>query len=180
MVLARHLIEQGFDIQSNDPGPDFSFEIDGKNVWIEAIAPEPTGLPEEWIEARGVIVVPYDQILLRWTNALSVKEKKFLEYRDKGIIQNNDVCVIAINGHLLREPRGISQLPYAVEAVFPIGPLAVSFNKRTSERSDLYNSERWSVRKPSGADVPTDLFLNQANRYSSAVVECSHCWKDFS
>ena len=180
MVLASHLTEQGFDIRSNDPGPDFSFEIDGKKVWIEATAPEPIGLSEKWLSQRGANRVPDEQILLRWTNALSVKKEKFLEYRRKGIVQNNDICVIAINGHLLGEPRGISQLPYAVEAVFPTGPLAVSFNKRTSERSDLYNSERWYVRKPSGADVPTDSFLNQTNRYISAVVGCSSCWKGLS
>ncbi len=182
MVLALHLIERGFEIRSNDPGPDFSFEIDRKKVWIEATAPEPTGLPEEWFEKRGGVAMktPYEPILLRWTNVLSVKKEKFLEYRRKGIVQNNDICVIAINGHLLGEPRGISQLPYAVETVFPIGPLAVSFNKRTSERSNLYNSERWSVQKPSGANVPTDSFLNQANRYISAVVGCSHCWKGLS
>ena len=169
MLLARHLIEQGFDTRSNDPGPDFSFEIDGKKVWIEATAPEPTGFSEN--------MSPDEQILLRWTNALSVKKKKFSKYRNKGIVQNNDRCVIAINGHLFGEPRGISQLPYAVEVVFPIGPLAVSFNRRTSERSSPYNSERWSVQKPSGANVPTDSFLNQANRYISAVVGCSSCWK---
>ena len=75
MVLAWHLIEQGFDIRSNDPGPDFSFEIDRKKVWIEAIAPEPTGLPEEWFEERGSVAVktPDKQILLRWTNAFSAR-----------------------------------------------------------------------------------------------------------
>ena len=174
MFLASHLMEQGFDIQSNDPGPDFSFEIDGREVWIEATAPEPICPSEN--------MPPHEQILLRWTNALSVKKEQFLEYRRKGIVQNNAICVIAINGHLLRDGRGlgISQLPWAVEAVFPIGPLAVTINRRTGERSDLYNSERRSVQKSSGADVPTDSFLKQENRRISAVVGCSSCWKPYA
>lgn len=179
MVLARHLIEQGFELQSNDPGPDFSFYLDGKKVWIEATAPEPIGLPEKWLSQKGVNRIPHKQILLRWTNALSVKKAKFLKYRRKGIVQDNDVCVIAITGHLLGgELRGVSQLPWAVEAVFPIGPLAVDINKQTGEHSALYTSERWTVRKLNRTDVPTDSFLNQANRYISAVVGCSRCWKD--
>ena len=182
MLLARHLIEQGFDTRSNDPGPDFSFEIDGKKVWIEATAPEPTGLSEKWLSQRGANRVPYEQILLRWTNALSVRKEKFLEYRRKGIVQNNDICAIAINEHLLRDGRGlgVSQLPWAVEAVFPIGPLAVTINRRTGERSGLYNSERWSVRKLNKADVSTDSFLKQENRHISAVVGCSSCWKPYA
>ena len=179
MVLARHMIEQGFELQSNDPGPDFSFDLDGKKVWIEATAPEPIGLPEKWLKDEGVN--RDEQILLRWTNALSVKKKKFSEYRDKGIVQNNDVCVIAITGHLLGdELRGISQLPWVVEAVFPIGPLAVAINKRTNERNAPYTSERWTVRKLNRTDVPTDSFLRQENHYISAVVGCSHCWKGLS
>ena len=170
MFLARHLVEQGFEIRSNDPGPDFSFETDGKKVWIEATAPEP-----------GANHVSDEQILLRWTSALSVKKKKFLEYRSKGIVQNNDVCLIAINGHLLGGgPWGESQLPDAVEAVFPVGLLTIDIHRRTGERNGLYNSERRSVRKSSGADVPTDSFLRQENRHISAVVGCSSCWKPYA
>ena len=175
MVLALHLIEQGFDIQSNESGPDFSFEIDEKRVWVEAIAPEPCDAIRERRNRQGGPVL-YEKILLRWTSALASKRQRFLEYRDKGIVRSDDVCIIAINGHMLEERRGISMLPYVVEAVFPIGPLAVNINKRTLEHSDSYNSERRFVQKPSGANVSTDSFLNQENRYVSAVVGCSNCW----
>lgn len=176
MVLALHLREQGFNIQSYESGPDYSFEIDGNKVWVEAIAPESCDAIKERRNRQGG-PVPYEQILLRWTSALASKRQRFLEYRDKGIVRSDDVCIIAINGHMLEERRGISMLPYAVEAVFPIGPLAVNINKRTLEHSDLYNSERRFVQKPSGANVSTDSFLNQENRYISAIVGCSNCWK---
>ena len=175
MVLALHLIEQGFKIQSHESGPDFSFEIDGKKVWLEAIAPEPCDAIKERQNRQGG-PVPYQQILLRWTSAVASKRQRFLKYREKGIVDSNDVCIIAVNGHLLGERRGISFLPYAVEAVFPVGPLAVGINKQALEHSKPYNSERWSIRKRSGADVPTDSFLKQENCYISAVVGCSNCW----
>ncbi len=129
MVLALHLIEQGFEIQSHEFGPDFSFEIDGKKVWVEATAPEPCDAIRERLSRQGGPVL-YEQILLRWTSALASKNRKFLGYRKEGIVKNNDVCIIAINGHLLGEGRGISRLPYAVEAVFPIGPLAVGITNK--------------------------------------------------
>lgn len=175
VVLALHLRKQGFNIQSHESGPDFSFEIDGKKVWVEAIAPEPCDAIKERYNRQGGLV-PHEQILLRWTSALANKRKRFLEYQNKGIVQSNDICIIAINGHMLHEARGISRLPYAVEAVFPIGPLAVGINKQTSECSDPYHSERRFVRKLSGANVPTDSFLNQENHYISTVVGCSNCW----
>lgn len=175
MVLALHLIKQGFAIQSHESGPDFSFDLDGEKVWIEATAPEPCDAIKERLNRQGGLV-PYEQILLRWTSALANKRKRFLEYQNKGIVQTSDICIIAINGHLLGESRGISRLPYAVEAVFPIGPIAVGINKRTSERSEPYHSERRSVRKPTGVNVSTDSFLKQENRYVSAVVGCSNCW----
>ena len=181
MVLALHLIEQGFKIQSHESGPDFSFEIDEQKVWVEATAPEPCDVIQKWLNRKGGRV-PHEQILLRWTGALNSKRQRFLEYRNQGIVQSNDVCIIAINGHMLEleelgKGRGISGLPYAVEAVFPIGPFEMTINKRTLEHSDLYNSERRFVPKPSGANVSTDSFLKQENEYISAVVGCSICWK---
>lgn len=175
MVLALHLIKQGFKIQSHESGPDFSFEIEGRRVWIEATAPEPCDAIRERYNRQGG-PVPHEQILLRWTSALANKRERFLKYRKKGTVQGSDICIIGVNGHMLHETRGISMLPYAVEAVFPVGPLAVNINKRTLEHSELYNSERRFVRKPSGANVSTDSFLNQENRYISAIVGCSNCW----
>lgn len=128
MVLALHLIKQGFAIQSHESGPDFSFDLDGEKVWIEATTPEPCDAIKERYNRQGG-PVPHEQILLRWTSALANKRGRFLEYLNKDIVRSNDICIIAINGHMLHEARGISMLPYAVEAVFPIGPLAVSINR---------------------------------------------------
>ena len=57
-------------------------------------------------------------------------------------------------------PSTSSQLPYAVEAVFPVGPLEVVINRETMETVDTRHGHRLFIRKPSGAEVPTDIFLN--------------------
>jgi len=37
--LAFFLWDQGLEIKSTTKGPDFSVEIDGKTIWIEAVSP---------------------------------------------------------------------------------------------------------------------------------------------
>ena len=50
MLLARHLHLLGHKLTCPDGGPDFRFDLDGKTVWVEAVAPEPKGLPAEWLD----------------------------------------------------------------------------------------------------------------------------------
>jgi hypothetical protein len=89
---------------------------------------------------------PHEPLLLRWTAAIKEKAEKLLGnaagakgYLDKGIVATDDTYVIAVNGRLLRGPHfatinGISQFPFAVEAAFAVGPIAVVINLDTGER----------------------------------------------
>src|SRR5258708_6462372 len=87
MLLARHLAELGHKVTRPDGGPDFRFSLDGVTVCVEAVSPEPKGLPADWLDPnfRGVGDFPHEAILLRWTTAVDAKWKKLLEYRAKGI-----------------------------------------------------------------------------------------------
>ena len=73
---------------------------------------------------------PDDERVLRFTSAVADKRLKLDEYRAKGIVGANDCAVIAVNICRLSDwdpdGNGISQYPLSMEAVFPIGPLAVS------------------------------------------------------
>ncbi|MCF3630648.1 hypothetical protein RJ527_13435 [Thalassospiraceae bacterium LMO-SO8] len=195
MLLAQHLIRQRHTLCSTNQGPDFKLEYNGQTIWIEAISPRPTGLPEDWLKLPepGVPRVrsfPHEGILLRWTSAIKEKrdklegrrvstsrsEKVAFGYRQNGHVGEMDSFVIAVNGSRLslsRDDHGISQLPFAVEAVFPIGPIEISVNVETMEWGEAKTSFRPTLVKKSGAEVSTRAFLDPEFRGVSAVVGCN-------
>jgi hypothetical protein len=178
MLLARHLHLQGHQLTCPNGGPDFRFNLDGKTVWVEAVAPEPKGLPPDLLDPsfRGVQTFPHTQILLRWTTALDAKWKKLLDYRAKGVVAAADAYVIAINGCQLGafpEPRGISRMPFGVEAVFPVGPLAYRIDRETAKIRDGFISERYHIINANQAQVATTPFLDPKYSGVSALIGCA-------
>jgi type I restriction enzyme S subunit len=181
MMVARHLDALGYAITIIDDGPDFRFEHEGRTIWVEAISPTPSGVPEDYMESLKpgefkVGDVPHNEVLLRWTAALKEKHEKLQVYRTKGIVSGKDAFVVAVNGcQLERFPlqHGISQFPYALEAVYPAGPLTVSIDKATGRVDKTFVSNRWSIKNAQGADVKTNLFLDKNYDGISAVISCS-------
>lgn len=172
-------------------GPDFLIDHEGQRIWIEVICPEATdSIPPSWFE-DGLKHLPHQEILLRWTNAIDSKTKALIGsdrnegYLKKGIVHHGDAYVIAVNGRLLRgvipQLEGISQLPFAVEAVFPVGPMSVRVTPigppelpaQDFEFSDAFHSERMKIPKTRSdgeiVHVPTTAFLNPAFAAVSAM-----------
>jgi hypothetical protein len=181
MLLASHFKGIGLSISSADAGPDFKIVHSGQTIWVEAICSAPTGLPDDWLrESRAGEVrirnLPYEEMLLRWTSALKGKKEKLDGWRQgKGIVGPDDPYVIAISACRLRQFEmdlhySISQLPYAVEAVFPVGAIENVINPETMETVETRYGHRWYLRKPSGAEVPTDNFLNPDYAGVSAIL----------
>jgi len=97
MMLARHLDAQGHHLTTAAEGPDFRFEHNGLVVWVEAVSPEPMGVPDHWLEHPKpgefkVGDVPHNEVLLRWTTAIEAKWKKLKTYRDKKIVGKRRLC----------------------------------------------------------------------------------------
>lgn len=197
MLLAAHLKSIGIEIESSDEGPDFKVNLNGQTTWIEAICPSPEGIPRQWLEPRSirenprVFNVPHQEMLLRWTSSLKEKKEKLLGravidkksnkkkwipgYLEKGIVSATDSYVIAISSSRLGFGTdllhyGISQLPFAVEAAFPVGPIEIVFNKHSLEALEQRHSHRPTIKKPTGAEVPTDSFLNSNYEHVSAIL----------
>ncbi len=99
MLLASHFKSIGLDISSANEGPDFKMDRSGQTIWVEAICPAPTGLPDDWLrEARAgeirVRNVPHEAMLLRWTSALKEKKEKLAGWRErKSIVGPNGAIV---------------------------------------------------------------------------------------
>jgi len=184
-LLAACLKSIGLTLEpSPGGGPDFLVIENGRRIWIEVICPAPTGIPSEWIEPEmgTVISFPHEQILLRWTSAIKEKSEKLLGSADetvsgyikKGIVASDDSYVIAVNGCQLRsgpfpELISISQFPFAVEAVFPVGPYQITIDRNTLKQTGAGHQHRPLIPKPKGQPVPAYTFLDPKFRLISAI-----------
>lgn len=184
VLLASEMLDVGLPLTPSRNGPDFLIETDGLKIWIEVICPQASGVPRDWLaQPAGVAVgFPHEALLLRWTAAIKEKAEKLLGnaatgtrgYIDKGVVSPNDAYVIAINARLLRGPHfatitGISQLPFAVEAAFAVGPITIIINRDTMAAAGSGHAHRPVIRKPNGAAVPAYTFLAPAFRPVSAI-----------
>jgi type I restriction enzyme S subunit len=107
MYLGTTLRDANFDVSAPKPGPDFCVTVDGRQLYIEAIAPE-AGHPEHadhvpepiYKEADGspkVSQVPHTLITLRLAGAFHRKAGAYNRYRMKGYVPQDAICIIAIN-----------------------------------------------------------------------------------
>jgi hypothetical protein len=179
--LAFCLLEHGFDIESNDEGPDFKFKISDQTFWIEAVSPPPQNLPRPWLDdvKDGKVRVwnhPGDQLTLRVTSVLKTKREKFLSYISNGIVSREDICIIAIDcGQIcVLGGAGISGFPTIVEAVYPVGPLQVHFHIDDTEitKTDYAYKPVIIKKTDSKAPVRTDSFLSPEFVHISGAMSC--------
>lgn len=126
LLLATHLTEIGIKIARNRSGPDFGFELDGKKMWIEAVAPNrsddiTTYYQNELRNGGGWHLA--DIFYVRWTQAIMEKIKKFRADVDKGRVGPTDICIIAVNSGLLGSlgMTGKSDYPIAIDVLFGVG-----------------------------------------------------------
>jgi hypothetical protein len=185
-MLYRHLRAQGYEPigvakRTGQHGSDFRVEHAGRTIWIEAVVPGSHGIPADYLESPvlgGEIRVktkPNDERVLRCTSVIADKRLKLSEYRAIGIIGANDCAVIAVNICRLSDwdpdGSGISQYPLSMEAVFPIGPLAVPLTPDGKIDGPAQNVPRFAVRKASGKGIETAIFLTPDFAGVSAVIQ---------
>jgi type I restriction enzyme S subunit len=183
-LLYRHLLARGYEFRrdrvrkSGQHGPDFGIVHDRQTIWVEAITPSPEGIPQDWLDPpkRGEFKTrtkPHEQMLLRWTAALKDKRDKLKCYVERNIIAPTDCAVIAVNSCRLSDfaldDLGISQLSFAIEAVFPVGPIAVPISQGRPD-GEAIRIPRYVIQKPNGTDISTANFLDPCYANVSAVV----------
>ena len=164
-------------------GPDFLVMAGDRKVWIEVVCPEPANVPVDWLNSAGEVVsFPYKAILLRWTSAIKVKAERLVGgedearkgYLSSGLVAPEDAYVIAVNGCRLRSGPypalyGISQFPFAAEAVFPVGPYQLEIDRDTRKVVDRGHKHRPFVLNQNRAEVPTLVFLDPRFSPISAI-----------
>lgn len=173
----------GWQVSGKGTGPDFEVQSSAGPVLVEATVPSPEGIPDDWLTyQQGVMPnFPHEEMLLRWTSSLADKRKKHVNDVAKNAASADTPFVIAINsrrlGHFSQED-GISGWPFAVEATFPIGPMAVKVDTETSELGEAFQSTRFSIPKSSGVEIETSNFLNPDYACVSALIGCAKWYAD--
>lgn len=175
-LIAQHLHDKTFGVRNTKgAGPDFLVMDGTKKVWIEVVCPEAIDVPTQWLDLKPGEAgdFPHEKILLRWMSAIKVKAEALLGnsdgtkvgYLKAGLVSSSDAYIIAVNGCQLRNGpfsalMGISQFPFAAEAVFPIGPYQVGIDTQTLELVERGYQYRPSVLNKNGASVPAHIFLD--------------------
>lgn len=177
MYLGCCLLDRGFDIKTNKAGPDFCLNIGGKKVWIEAITASPGQENSPDCVPEGALgiaqAVPRDKIILRYRASLAEKEKKYASYLKKGVVEEDDIKIIAVSGGSLRRWPTSDTHPFILSAVFPMGHHFLSIERQTGEVVDQGRHFQPCVKKNNGAEVETLFFLDPAHSDISAVIYSS-------
>jgi hypothetical protein len=178
MYLACLLLEKGFQISSNDRGPDIRLVVDNKTIWIECVAPQKgdkdgeNHVPD--MKYNGVWQdVPEKQMLFRLRNSLAEKFKVYERYVSDGVVKKDDIFIIAINRASLDHVD--TGIPLIFKVLFGIGylsyPLLKSSEKKKGSR---FGKPFWSLQKEvpkkNGSSVPMDFFQDSVHSGISAVI----------
>lgn len=183
MYLAVTLLERDFDLKRHgNEGPEFYAVVENKRLWFEAVAPGPGGGPDQVppLEYDGQFhEFPTERILLRFTNALDEKRRRYCNALSKGIISEDDQYVLAINSRGIRHDAPYEKtMPLFLQAFLPIGPLVVPFNVTTKQWEEALYQHRAAIAKLSGSSVSTRTFLDEDAKFCSVVlhsgVDCAN------
>lgn len=176
MILTNVFIDRGYIPQkTSDGGPEFFIEISGKRFWVEAIAPGPgTGadaVPHPQYGGSERPPIPNEKIILRLTNAVDGKLKKYDEDKQKRRIRTEDGFILAVNGNkaVNRWHEAADDLPFMVKAVLPFGSQDFSWDTNTDEIVEGF-AYRPEVYKEKGSPVSTCWLQKEECKVISAII----------
>jgi len=160
--------------KSSKGSPDVLLEFEGRRIWIEAVTVTDGDpfKPDAPVEANRPKPgqIPDEQILLRYTTAIDAKFKKLLDYRQKGIVDEKDGYVIALNAYPLTFRWAEPEMPRFLKSIYPLGPLQFIIDKKAMKLVETRHEFRDRVAKKSGTTIPTTIFLDKRFAGISAVL----------
>ncbi len=174
MYLANVFLEHKFRISSDDRGPDIKIEFSGKTIWVECVAcTKGNGNDSVPHMQYGVVQdLPEREMLLRITNSIDEKFKKYRWYLDKKIVGTDDIFIIALNrADLEHFDPGI---PLALKALLGVGYLTFTIRPLSDKDNTRFRRPFWSEReyieKKQGKGISVNFFKDQDHSGISAVI----------
>ena len=169
MFLSVGMINLGFNIITSrkDKGPDLRIQnISDQNIWIEAIAPRSGSKDHVIPDMRsGIHDLPESEFLLRLTSAVDSKKSKFVDYLSKGVIKEDDVCIIALSACDLKQYGSLMNTPIPALLKILAGGGSLTLTKDRS-----YIAPRENIIKNSGADIEVRLFEDPSFDLIAAIL----------
>jgi len=158
----RHPAKSGPDLLIREP-----------RIWIEAVAPGPgqgADRVPDLMDKPGVHAVPDEQLQLRLRSAIEEKHERLPAYERKKWVRPDEPAIVAVGDAGLGLLFGEREVPRIVRVAFPIGWPQLHLDPATGQvvgRSHQYSP---AIRKRSGEEVSTDLFVTPAYRRISALL----------
>jgi hypothetical protein len=156
--------------------PDICVIEDGRRIWIEAIAPDAGDNPDDRVpditpinEGGRIQRAPNRQVQLRITSALWTKSQKVARYIAEGVIDADEVCLIATGGCHFGIYAGGMGLPLAVSSVFPIGNYHVQIRRDTLEVAGEGYARCEEIPREEGA-IPRTAFMDDRFSHISGMI----------
>ena len=174
-LYLAHFLSQQFTLKppQKTGGPDFCFQHEGKTIWIDTVAPTP-GRGENRVPPLiydgSAQKPPKEKIILRYQSVLDAKAKKFKKNREKSIVKDDDIQIIAVSDADLPlwGKEGGWGHPYILNALFPMGDYGIPFDRNRSEwlegRYD-YQEERLNAK-----NSIVRYFFQESNELISGVL----------
>lgn len=153
-------------------GPDLCINDGGRQIWVEAVAPQRGDGPDSVPEEGEAGWVPESQIVLRYRAAVEEKCHQRRRHVRAGLIGAEDPFVIAVNGS--RVPHGnnrwADEIPYAIRAVLPLAGSALVLEEGCGAVPQPGFETRWSIEKASGTRISTAVFLDDEYANVSGLI----------
>lgn len=181
MYLTCTLIYNSFNVsqkRTGAKGPDILINDSSRRVFLEAVTSLQGAddnldkVPSLKFNTPQNITDPDKPIILRYTNAIDVKYKKYNCYLKQGIVSPSDSYIIALNSSKIGIRAKLeSDLPLIVKTVLPIGYATRTINEFPESTGRWHYQYRPNIpRSKSGSDVATDLFLRDEYAGISGVL----------
>lgn len=176
MHLGNVLLEKGFNISSENEGPDFKIDLNGQIIWIEATTASngQKDKPDSLVSLKigESKFISDEKIALRLTSVIDEKSKKIKEYLEKNTINENEPIIIAINTAKIDVILAHEFIDYANMIFF--AKSINSFLKK--ENGEFVSLKKDFITKHKGSPVSSNIFLDNTHQYISAVLfsKCSY------
>lgn len=180
MYLACTLKDNGNKLspKTQRRGPDIEIiNTDFSRIWVEATAAS-SGSGKDRVPPRSYdkmsFAVPEERIVLRYTNVIDEKHKKYIQYTNKengNVIKKSELYIIAVNGSKVPYAwDSVDEIPYIVQAVLPVGLPNTKINWDDPKESIAGYNYRSKIKKVSGTDILTNRFLRKEYEGISGII----------
>ncbi|EJZ43916.1 hypothetical protein LEP1GSC178_2010 [Leptospira licerasiae str. MMD4847] len=165
------LLKQGKRlVKSETKGPDIIIQEDTNRIVIECVS------PADWNpKPRGPgfsYTFHEKEKIYRYSSSIKDKIDKILTYKEKEIILDSDISIIAVSGGMQDFGGVFVHLPDIFKAVYPYGQHIYSIPLSSPEESTVEFENRGNVKHPSGsgAELVTDYFCRDEFAIISGIL----------